>query len=267
MGDVVQEDQTSLVGTFEVEQVEAGRQLLDAIAIGSQVEPQPVRDQQAVGRLMRDDEDRLAGVTPDDVVDDRQRSREDMFPGLTTLRGDMHRVMLPGGIFVGIHALHLVPPKTFPSSVIDLAQTVTQHRRQSVWTTDNGRGRDGTLQRARIQCGQRRGGKAIRQTFDLNLPVRAKWHIAGSGKAVVGRQRRGTVSHQKDTRDHVCSPAAARSSIHDSSPSAGWTSCAGNGDDTGSRSTCCTMAAFSTPVAIKTTARAAFKTGSVTVMR
>src|SRR6185503_581166 len=57
MGDVVEKDQTRLVETVEVEQVEAGRQLLDAVAIAAQVEPQPVRDQQTVGRLVRDDED------------------------------------------------------------------------------------------------------------------------------------------------------------------------------------------------------------------
>src|SRR5688572_8322396 len=153
MRDVVEQDQTRLVRALKVEQVETRRQLLDAITVAAQFDPQPGRDQQTVGRLVRDDQHRLAGMAHDDVVHDGQRPGEHLLPSLATLRGEMDRVALPGGIFLRKHPLHLVPPKPLPASMVDLAQTVGKHRYQAMRTGDHCRGRHRTTQRACIHGG------------------------------------------------------------------------------------------------------------------
>lgn len=209
MRDVVQENQSSLIRTPEVEQVEAGGQLLDAIAVAVEVDAEPLRDEQPVRGLVGDDEDRLTSVTPNDVGHDGQRSGQHLPSGFATLRSAIDRVSLPVGVLLGIRLLHLLPAQTFPSSVVDLAQTVVERGRQTVRSGDNGSGRDRTAQRARIDRGNRRGSETLGKTFDLNTTLRTKRDVTGSGKAIVGGQRRGAVPYQEHASDHVSSPAAA----------------------------------------------------------
>ena len=68
MPDVVQQQQLRVALAAKVEHVQTGRPLRQFVAVQSRIDAQEVRDEQAVGRLVRDYDDRLLRVHPNEPL-------------------------------------------------------------------------------------------------------------------------------------------------------------------------------------------------------
>src|SRR5688500_13919381 len=66
VGGVVEEHEAGVYGVAEVEDVEAGGGLVEAVAVAAGVEAEEAAEENADGRLVGDDQDTLAGMLRDD---------------------------------------------------------------------------------------------------------------------------------------------------------------------------------------------------------
>src|SRR5689334_22445262 len=121
---VVEEHQPGARRTAELQDVEAARELVEAVAVAARVEAEKARDQEADRRLVRDDDHARTRVAADDLVQDRQRARHDADAGLAPRGRTRERVGLPGGILFREALLDLAPAEPLPVAVRDLAETV-----------------------------------------------------------------------------------------------------------------------------------------------
>src|SRR6185295_8171914 len=81
---IVEEHQTSSSGIAEVQYVQTGRRLVQAVTVAAGVESEQAAQKNANRRLVRDGEDGLAGVPDDDVPDRGKDARQHRHAGLTT---------------------------------------------------------------------------------------------------------------------------------------------------------------------------------------
>ena len=126
--DVVEQHQPGAHRIAEVEDVEAGGRLVEAVAVAAGVEAEQARQQQAQRGLVRHHDDPLAGVGDDDLADHRQRAGQHRDAGLAALGREGERVLLPGGVLLRQALLDLAAGQPLPAAVADLAQAVAMDR-------------------------------------------------------------------------------------------------------------------------------------------
>ena len=201
--DVVEQHQARADRILEVEHVEAGRRLVQPIAIAPRVEAEQAADHQADRRLVRHHQDVLALVRLDEAAHDRQRARHDVHAAFAAGGRDGERVFLPARVLHAEALLDLLAREPFPVAVIDLAESGPCDRRELVRLGDERRGLDGAAHRRTVHRGDRIVGEPEAEARGLMPALVGERDIGGAGKSILGAQRRGAVTDEQQACGHA----------------------------------------------------------------
>lgn len=119
MRDIVEEAQSGPYFAHEVENVQRGRALVEAVAVASHIETEQAADQQSVRTFVRYDQDTTMAMCLDDAPDNRQGSVQDIQTWLPAVRSNGEGIFLPDAIFFLEVAFDFGAPQAFPAPVVD----------------------------------------------------------------------------------------------------------------------------------------------------
>ena len=175
---------------LEIQNIQARQILVESLAIPSQVQPQQVRQQQPVGRLMADDQHSLSAIFLNDAVHFRACTTQHRQPGLAARGRVKNRIGRPGAIFDGNSRFDVLVFEPFPMPVIHFAKRLLRGGDDSMGLADRRRRRDRPLQIRTIGQVDPRRSQPFPEQFGLPSPFIGKLDIAGSGKTVLGAENR-----------------------------------------------------------------------------
>ena len=198
---VVEEHQAGPDGVAEVEDVQAGRALVEAIAVAARVEAEQAADQQADRRLVRHHRDVGARMGDHDLADHRQRPRQHVQAGFAAFRRERERVGLPRRVLLGELRLDLAAAQAFPAAVRDLAQAVAHDRRQAVRPGDVAGRVDAAPQRTAVDRDDLVVGEPIAEPLGLAAALVRDVDVDRAGEAILGAQRGGAVANEIEAGD------------------------------------------------------------------
>jgi len=147
---VVEQHKPSPHGILEVNDIQARRRLVEAIAIAACVEAEEAAEQQPQRRLVGDHQQVRSRVQRDEFANHRQCSGEHRHARLAASRRKRKRIGLPLIIFPGELVLDLLPLQAFPVAVADFTQSVARDGLEVAVARDDVGGVERTRQRTRI---------------------------------------------------------------------------------------------------------------------
>src|SRR6187200_2611830 len=137
-----------------------------------------------------------------DLLKGAYASLEDALPRLASSWREGERVVLPGGVLLGIHCRGLVAAEPFPAPVIDLSQVVSNSHCDAVRRRDDRCRFLRTAKRTSVDCGDRFGGQALSQSLGLHPSFVTERDVRGPGEAILGAQYRGAMPDEHHAGGH-----------------------------------------------------------------
>src|SRR5512138_633384 len=107
MRNIVEQHEAYVDRIFEVQYIQAGGGLVEAVTIATRVEAKQTADKQPQGSLMGNNNHVLSMVGQYNPPDDRQGAGNHIDTCLTTLRCKCKRVFLPGSVFIRKLRFHI----------------------------------------------------------------------------------------------------------------------------------------------------------------
>src|SRR5205809_3987808 len=104
---IVEQREPRVREVLEIDDVQRARALIEAVAVLARVESEERAEEEADGRLVRDDQDPLVAVLLDDVQQRWERARRDLQAALAVARRERVGVVLVARVLLGELSLDL----------------------------------------------------------------------------------------------------------------------------------------------------------------
>jgi len=162
MRNIIEQHQPCPHRVFKVQDIQAGRGLIQSISVSSRVKSQQAAQNQANGGFMGYHRHSLPCMLEHNFPNHWQRSRHHHHPRFAPLWRKCKGIFLPCGIFFGILRFNIHPAHGLPVPVMNLPQSLTLLGNQVKGLGNDGRGFNRPAHGAAVKCHNRIIGQPFR---------------------------------------------------------------------------------------------------------